>query len=209
MSKPKRTYIYRIIHRDNLEIVLRDKKIYAPNFGKDKNYIPIGETELIKQRSALAIPKSPGGTIEDYISFYFCVRSPMLYCIKHGFDVNQRPQNEIIYLVSSIEKLVELNKKFVFTDGHAYAAFTYFSSGINKINQLDWEVIKSNRCNNTESDSDRKRRKQAECFVHKYIELKAIHSIGVYNQECYDYIRGALKNYNSEIPVKIIPEWYY
>jgi len=203
------TSLYRIIHRDNLSLILNDQKIFAPNFGKSPKYIPIGETELIKERADLKILIEPGGTIKDYVAFYFGVRSPMLYCIKNGFDVTRKPQNEIIYLISSMEKLIELKKKFVYTDGHAFAAFTMFFNNIRDLNQIDWNAVNLVRWNNTETDPDRKRRKQAECFVHKEIPIKAINGIVVYNQECFDYISKVLKKHKTKLPIRIEPSWYY
>ena len=114
MPVPKPTYIYRIIHKENLQILIDEGKLVAPNFATNKKYISIGETELIKQRGNKPIRIDPFGTMRDYISFYFGVRSPMLYCIWKGFDVEQRSQEDIIYLVSTIQKLQELNASFVY-----------------------------------------------------------------------------------------------
>lgn len=203
------TNIYRIVHRENLNLILGNKKIFAPNYGKSSKYIPIGETELIIERANLQIFKKPGGTIKDYVAFYFGIRSPMLYCIKNGFDVTRKPQNEIIYLVSSMEKLLEFKRKFVFTDGHAFAAFTMFFNNVKDIDQIDWNAVNLVRWNNTETDPDRKRRKQAECFVYKDIPLEAISEIVVYNQECFDYISKVLKKHKTKLPTRIEPSWYY
>jgi len=206
----KTHYIYRIIHRDNLYSILKKGKIFAPNFSKDKNYISIGETELIEHRSELTIPIKPFGNIKDYVAFYFGVRSPMLYCIKKGFDVKKRDQSEIIYLISSIEKINELNKKFVFTDGHAYASFTQFYNEESKLDNIDWKAVKLIRWNNTNDDPDRKRRKQAECFIHKFIEVKGLLGVAVYNKECYNYIQQTLKDTSSSnIKLIIKSNWYY
>ena len=203
------TNIYRIVHRENLNLILGDKKIFAPNYGKSSKYIPIGEMELIKERANLQILIEPGGTIKDYVAFYFGVRPPMLYCIKNGFDVTRKPQNEIIYLISSMEKLIELKKRFVFTDGHAFAAFTMFFNNVNDLYQIDWNAVNLVRGNNTETDPDRKRRKQAECFVNKDITLEAINEIVVYNQECFDYISKVLKKHKTKLQIRIEPSWYY
>jgi len=43
-------FIYRIIQRDNLQILIEENKIYSPNAGINPNYISIGGTELIRQR---------------------------------------------------------------------------------------------------------------------------------------------------------------
>ncbi|HQF42575.1 MAG TPA: DUF4433 domain-containing protein [Ignavibacteriaceae bacterium] len=202
-------YIYRIIHRDNLQILIKENKLSAPNLGANPDYISIGETELIRQRGSKQIIISPFGVMRDYISFYFGVRSPMLYCIKNGYDVEKRLQSEIIYLISSIEKLVELNCHFIFTDGHSFAAYTQFFNDVQYLNQLDWKTINARTWNNTESDPDRKRRKEAECLVFNEMPFAAVTGIAVYNQESNDYIKDILHRNNLNIPVTIENSWYY
>jgi hypothetical protein len=209
MPVPKPTYIYRIIHKENLQILINEGKLVAPNFSTNKNYISIGETELIRQRGNKPITITPYGTMRDYISFYFGVRSPMLYCIWKGFDVQQRPQEDIIYLISTIEKLQMLNAPFIFTDGHSFAAYTQFFNDTKYLNQVDWKTVNLIRWNNTPDDSDRKRRKEAECLVYKEIPLESIIGIVVYNQKVYDYISSVLKKNKINIHINTMPGWYY
>lgn len=202
-------FIYRIIHRDNLRILIEEDKICAPNFVTNPNYISIGETELITQRGSKEIKIEPFGVMRDYISFYFGTCSPMLYCIKNGYDVQQRPQKEIIYLISTLEKLKELNCRFIFTDGHSFAAYTQFFNDVQYLNQIDWKAVNARQWNNTEADPDRKRRKEAECLVFREMPFSAITGIAVYNQESYDYIVDVLQRNNVKIPVTIETSWYY
>ncbi len=209
MPVPKPTYIYRIIHRENLQILIDDGKLVAPNFSTNKNYISIGETELIKQRGDKLIRISPFGTMRDYISFYFGVRSPMLYCIWKGFDVKQRPQEDIIYLISTVEKLQELQTSFIFTDGHSFAAYTQFFNDTKYLNQVDWKTVNLIRWNNTPGDSDRKRRKEAECLAHKEVPFGSILGIVVYNENSFSYISSVLKYNKINLSVKTEPSWYY
>jgi len=209
MPVPKPTYIYRIIHGENLQILIEEGKLVAPNFSTNKNYISIGETELILQRGNKSINIEPFGTMRDYISFYFGVRSPMLYCIWKGFDVKKRPQQDIIYLMSTIEKIEELEASFIFTDGHSFAGYTQFFNEVKYLNQVDWKTVNLIQWDNTPNDSDRKRRKAAECLVYKELPFESIIGIVVYNQESYDYISNVLNKNKINLPVKIELGWYY
>ena len=209
MAVPKPTYIYRIIHKENLQILIDQKKLVAPNFSTNKNYISIGETDLIRQRGDKPIRVDPYGTMRDYISFYFGVRSPMLYCIWRGFDVMRRPQEDIIYLVTMIEKLQELKARFIFTDGHSFADYTQFFNNVRYLNQVDWKVVNLVQWDNTPNDPDRKRRKQAECLVYRELPFESITEIGVYNKETHDYISVVLNKNKINLPIKIVPDWYY
>jgi len=209
MKKQRPTYIYRIIHKENLQILIDEGKLVSPNLATNKNYIPIGEQKLINLRGDKKVMIYPFGTLKDYISFYFGVRSPMLYCIANGYDVPKVNQENIIYLVSSIEKLIESKIKFVFTDGHSYAAFTRFFNDKKDLREIDWDTVYSKRWNNTQDDSDRKRRKEAECLVYQELRIDNILAIVVYNQNANNYISNVLNRNRLNIPVKIKPAWYY
>lgn len=118
-------------------------------------------------------------------------------------------QENIIYLVSSIEKLIESEVKFVFTDGHSYAEITEYFNDIQNLSKIDWQTVFSKRWYNTPDDPDRKRRKEAECLVYKELMLNGILGIAVYNQKAVNYISSVLQKNNLIIPVLTKPEWYY
>lgn len=209
MKKQKQTYIFRIIHKENLQILIDENKLVAPNYATNKKYIPIGEQQLIKLRGDKKVKLEPHGTLRDYISFYFGVRSPMLYCIANGYDVQKLDQENIIYLITSIEKLDETGVKFVFTDGHSYAEITQYFNDISDLTKIDWKTVHSKRWNNLSDDPDRKRRKEAECLIHKELSFDKILAIAVYNQNASHYITNVLQKNNLNIPVLIKPDWYY
>ncbi len=63
----------------------------------------------------------PGGTLSDYIPFYFTPFSMMMYNIKTGYgSVRQFPNSEIVIMVSSLRGLAEGGVSAVFSDRHAY-----------------------------------------------------------------------------------------
>ncbi|MBK9096902.1 MAG: DUF4433 domain-containing protein [bacterium] len=192
-----------------MQILIEENKLLAPNFAANPKYISISETNLIRQRGDKSIKVEPFGTMKDYISFYFGVRSPMLYCIWRGYDVKQQPQKDIIYLVSSVERLEELGANYVFTDGHSFAEFTQFFKDKKYLEQVDWRTVRLQQWKDTAEDPDRKRRKSAECLVHKELKFGAIIAIVVYNQEAYDYISSVLEKNKIKIPLEIRPDWYY
>ena len=128
LNYPDMTQIFRITHLKNLPFKLQDG-IHCPNSNiKDPNFIPIGFPTLIDYRKDREVPIPPGGTLSDYVPFYFWFRSPMLYVIHKGNDAEVIPtlQEEIIYLVSSFESLRANGCQVIFTDRHAKLEFRYF-----------------------------------------------------------------------------------
>ena len=88
MSKdlnPQKALIFRIVHRDNVPWIL-DHGLHCRNSGSaDPNYVEIGNPDLISKRNHHSVPKPPGGTLSDYVPFYFTPFSPMLLNITTGW----------------------------------------------------------------------------------------------------------------------------
>lgn len=211
MSIPERIYLYRIVHVDNLNYILTTGKLTCPvHEGANPKYVGIGDNSLKESRRGKSIKITPFGTFSDYVAFYFGYRSPMLYNIKNGFqDVPKRPQEEIIYLVSSVEKVVELDLDFVFFDGHGYHNFSQVFNDVRFLDKIDWKIINAGQWHDTEEDPDRKRRKQAEFLIKGEVDINAILGIATYNNEALDKVDSLVKNHSIEIKTVAMPKWYY
>lgn len=74
------------------------------------------------------------------MSFYFSYKSPMLYIIQHGFQgIEQRNPEDVVYLFATIEKIVENDYEYCFTDGQANARITIVYNSLNDLDKLDWK----------------------------------------------------------------------
>jgi ssDNA thymidine ADP-ribosyltransferase, DarT len=89
---PDKAYIFRILHRQNLPLLLKDGCM-CRNRVAQGTYAEIGNQELIARRKDRVVPCAPGGTLGDYVPFYFTPYSPMLYNIKTGYGVPQQSGN--------------------------------------------------------------------------------------------------------------------
>ena len=89
MSKdlnPTKALIFRIVHRDNVPWML-DHGVHCRNSNQvDPNYVNIGNEELIEKRHHHSVRHPMGGTLSDYVPFYFTPFSPMMYNIKTGWE---------------------------------------------------------------------------------------------------------------------------
>lgn len=81
---PADGFIFRITHIDNVRWILRNGVQCKNSLISDPNFVGIGNEELIQRRTYRAVPMAPGGTLSDYVPFYFTPFSPMLYNIKPG-----------------------------------------------------------------------------------------------------------------------------
>jgi hypothetical protein len=109
----------------------------------------------------------------------------MLYVVQNGFNlVNPTPAENIVYCVTSVQKIIELQIDFVFTNGHAVDSFTtQFTPGdiVNLDNIIDWTAVMAKYWVE-ENDLDLKRRKEAEFLVLGDIPSQGILGFVVYNQ---------------------------
>ena len=81
---PDKAFIFRVVHGDNLPWLL-DNGLQCPNSDlRDPDYVPIGSPGLIAKRRDRSVPVGPGGTLGDYIPFYFTPWSPMLLNLVTG-----------------------------------------------------------------------------------------------------------------------------
>jgi hypothetical protein len=204
------TQIFRITHYKNLPFIL-DNGLHCPNANvRDDAFVSIGYPTLIASRNDKEVPIAPGGNLSEYVPFYFTVKSPMLYVIAQANDpeVIRTPQNEIIYLVSSLEKLKEHSCKFVFTDRHAKLAYAKFYNQVQDVNKLNWNIIKSAEWGR-QYGNERREIKQAECLVHTYVPLEALLGIACKDAEMAEKISIEIFKKQLNLSVKIKPEYYF
>ena len=177
MPPPIPTPIYRIIQVENLAVYLRRNALHAPLHTPEDGliYTTIHDLEIQRMRSQERIPCGPGGTIHDYVSFYFGYLSPMLYCLHAGkVEGYKGNQETIIYLVTTCQEIERRDMEFVFSDGHGIAAFTSWFDQLSDLDQVDWQMVYQRYWSDTDADPDRQRRKQAEFLVYQSCPWDAI-----------------------------------
>lgn len=169
--RPDKGFIFRIVHRDNLAWVLEHGVHCRSTPMADPAFVDIGSSDLISKRNGRVIPLPPGGTLSDYVPFYFTPRSPMLYNVTTGVNVRQRPNEEIVILVSTLYKLRELGLRFLFTDRHAYVQTAQFHVDLARLDVIDWDILQRSDFKRDNDDLGKLERYQAEALVHRHVPI--------------------------------------
>lgn len=205
--------IYHITHLSNLSNILQHNTLFCntERIKRKLNSMSIAYQELKQRRLQKIVPVTPYGALGDYVPFYFCNRSPMLYAIHTGcVEGFVGKQADIIYLVSSVNNvIVEEKQLWCFTDGHAIEEFTDFYASLEQLDQIDWNTIDDWSWRNTLDDPDKKRKKQAEFLVYKKFPLSSIEKIGVYSNQQKAIVATMLQSNQCKLPVDIERKWYY
>jgi len=206
LINPQLARIFRIVHIDNVRRVLR-KGCHSRSTQKAaSSYVEIGNQELIERRRDRSVPCGPGGTLSDYVPFYFTPYSPMLYNIKTGYGVPQQPMKDIVILASSLPRLAEEGVPFVFSDRHAYLKTARFSDDLDDLDQIIWPVLQARDFRR--DDVDKFEKYQAEALVYKHVPVDALDFIACYDRTVRDKLRAFAKDGDIDVAILAKNSWY-
>ncbi len=200
--------IFHITHVKNLKRIIEEGGLHCDRKAQELKSVNIGHQHIKQRRLDRVVPLSPGGTVGQYVPFYFAPRSPMLYAISRGgvegYSEGQRP---VIYLCSTVEAVVKAGLRWVFTEGHADMGFTDFFDDLNDLEKIDWDLMKSRYWNDTDNDPDRKRRRQAEFLVHRFFPWELVSYIGVYDRSIAETVGELIKGGSPDVGIQL--GWYH
>ena len=205
----EKALIWRIVHRDNLSWILANGVHCRNSQRHDPGYVNIGNVELIDRRAQRVVPIAPGGTLSDYVPFYFTPFSPMMYNIYTGRGVPQRVNEEIRILVSSLRKVQELNLPFVFTDRHAYPPLAQYFSDLEHLDQIDWPLLQARNFQRDPNDPVKVERYQAEALVHQRVPIEALLGIICYTQSLESRLQQQTNAQGLSLNIRAMPGWYF
>lgn len=210
----KNPKIYHITHVDNLPAILKSSAIQSDSLMRElgnqqKN---IGMSQIKKRRLKLPVQCYPLDKVGEYVPFYFCPRSVMLYIISRknheelSYEGGQEP---ILHLEADLNEVISWANKnqvrWAFTLSNAGAVYTSFHNKIEELNELNWAAINSNQW----SDSKMKEAKQAEFLLQRSFPWKLIKRIGV-NSKHYEFeVQKRLNSVDCAPTIVVKKDWYY
>lgn len=202
-------WIFRITHIDNIPWLLEHGITCRSSGVFDPNYRNIGNLELIDKRTRRPVPIAPGGTLSDYVPFYFTSRSPMLYNIKTGWNVSSVPMRDIVILGTSVPSLAARGVPFVFTDRHAYLAAARFSSDLADLDRIDWEILKQSDFKRDPNDPEKVERYQAEALIHQCLPVEALGGMICYDVDRKEHLEALVAQAGHTTRVVANPRYYF
>lgn len=174
--------------------------------------IEIGNTGIKVQRARRQVPIWPGGSVADYVPFYFAPRSPMLYAIHRGnVPTYQEGCDRLVYLVTSLEALASADLSVLVTDRNAVLEVSDFQPFDASLPDefIDWELMRSTYWKDTPEFPDRRERRMAECLVHDGVPWEVFAGIAAKSGEVADEVRQMSSDAGFETRVHVRPEWYF
>lgn len=143
---PPRPRIYHITHIDNLPAIIDAGGLYsdARMIAAAGPSAAIGMSHIKQRRLALPVGCHPGDHVGDYVPFYFCPRSVMLYVISRGGSSDLAyggGQGPIVHLEADLHAVVawadEAGCRWAFSLSNAGAFYTQFRARIEALEEVN------------------------------------------------------------------------
>jgi hypothetical protein len=211
-SQPK---LYHITHVDNLGSIVSDGVVIsdAEMIARGGPPQAIGMSDIKRRRvEELEVGCHPGTKVGDYVPFYFCPRSIMLFVIHRAnhLELTYRGgQEPIVHLEADLQAVVRwaeaADRRWGFSLSNAGARYTEFRKQLDDLDQLDWAAV----TNRDFRDSHVKEGKQAEFLVYGQFPFDLVERIVVRSAPIKTRALAALAGAGYRPPVEVRPDWYF
>jgi hypothetical protein len=211
MPVPENPKIYHIVHVDNLASIVGDGFLWPDSIMiQRRGGAIIGNQEIKNDRLILPVPCNPGTTVGQYVPFYFCPRSVMLYVISKQNHPNvafRDGQAPVVHLESNLQEVVDWaigqQQPWAFTDINAANRAADFYNALPDLDKLDWGAIAARQWMTCRDH------KMAEFLMHGRFPWELVRNIGVYSEPNGAKAMRAFAGSTHRPPVEVQRSWYY
>ena len=213
-SPPANPKIYHIVHVDRLGSIIADGCLWsdAVIVGRQASGTVIGMNSIKQRRSILPVDCHPGCRVGDFVPFYFCHRSIMLYvihCANHPELAYRDGQGPIIHLEADLHRVIAWadanQRRWAFALSNAGATYTQFRCSADQLDQVAWPAVAATDFRSAEV----KEGKQAEFLVHQSFPWELVDRIGVMSQGMAQRVANAMQGIAHRPRIEIQKGWYF
>jgi len=206
----EKALIFRITHIANVPWILTNGLHCKSAEKYDPAFVQIGNPELITKRRARPVPIAPGGTLSEYIPFYFTPYSMMMYNIRTGYGgIRQFPNSEIVIMVSSLKGLAESGVSAIYTDRHAYLHAARFFTSMHHLDQIDWPLLQRKDFKRDIDDPEKTDRYQAEALIHGHLPIERLRGIVSFGENEKRTLERHCREAGVNLTIVGQPSWYF
>lgn len=213
MPIPDQPKIYHIVHVDNLASICGDGCLWSDSvMVQRQGGTVIGMGSIKQRRLTLPVSCHPQTFVGEYVPFYFCPRSIMLFvihCANHPELAYRGGQQPIIHLQADLSQVVQWaeanGRRWAFSLSNAGAVYTQFRSELAQLDEISWDAVAARDFR----PADVKEAKQAEFLVQQSFPWHLVERIGVHSQGIAQRVYAAMNGAGHRPSVEIRREWYY
>jgi hypothetical protein len=152
----------------------------------------------------------PGTTVGQYVPFYFCPRSVMLYILHKGNREGlsyKGGQRSMIHLVGDLRGTIEWAQReecrWAIADRNAAIKYAAFYRTLEDLDKVQWEAVEARDWREVSEV------KQAEFLIHESFPWSLVERIGVHNDAILARVRDILADVEHRPSVAVETGWYY
>jgi hypothetical protein len=212
---PARPKIYHITHVENLPAIVADGGLLSDRevLARGGATQVIGMSTIKRRRiEELTVFPHPDTAVGDYVPFYFCPRSVMLYvihCANHRELEYRGGQEPIVHLEADLRAVVtwadENDRPWAFSLSNAGARYAEFRARVAELTELRWDAIEATDFRAPEV----KEGKQAEFLVHERFPFDLVERIGVASRAVRAQVAQVIEDAPHRPLVEVQLEWYF
>ncbi len=211
---PAQPKIYHITHVDNLASIVREGVLVsdATMIARGGPQAPIGMSTIKQRRLSLPISCHGGDFVGDYVPFYLCPRSIMLYvihCANHPSLTYRGGQGPIVHLEADLHDVVSwaggAGRRWAFSLSNAGSYYAQFRASTGALDEIDWNAVAAMDFR----DPTIKEGKQAEFLVHETFPWEWVQRIGVSSPSIRNRAAAAIAGSSNPRAVDVMQGWYY
>lgn len=212
---PANPKIYHITHIDNLPMIIAAGCIWSDRRRLDQGFAceVIGMPMIKKRRlEELEVTCVPGTKVGDYVPFYWCPRSIMLYIFfkkNHPDLPYQGGQEPIVHLQADMNACAEWarqqNKPIAFSTSNAGSYTADFYRKKSDLGKIDWDSVNSRDFRGRLTQE----RKQAEFLMHDWFPWSLVEHVGVFDESRLKLANLAIAASEHRPTTRIENSWYF
>jgi ssDNA thymidine ADP-ribosyltransferase, DarT len=214
MAPPARPKIYHILHVDRLPSIIADGCLWcdAVIVARQGTGTTIGMGSIKQRRLILPVTCHSGTRVGDYVPFYFCPRSIMLFVIyraNHPELAYRGGQQPIVHLESDLHRVVAWanasQRRWAFSLSNAGAVYARFRSSLDGLDEINWGAVAATDFR----PADVKEGKQAEFLIHQSFPWDLVERVGVISRAVAQQASLAMQGAAHRPRVEVRADWYY
>jgi len=167
---------YYFSHKDNFDAIIKHGILpqnKVQSMGIDFSSFADEAVQDRRDTKNIKLTDEEWYNIHDLVPLYLTPKTPTLYARKNH-------QNNFFFCVVQSFLVCDSSIDFAFCDGNAGSSATRFHYSLNKLNEMPWDVIRSENWN---TYPDGKRQRNAEFLIHPKVPVSRIWRFVVNNNQ--------------------------
>lgn len=170
--------------------------------------VEVGSAGIRERRLQLPVGDlGPGGYVGDYVPWYFGPRSPMMFTLSRNNYEYQQGFDEVVYLVSSVPRIIALGGQWVAADRNAALSLAEFTDSPAALpGHISWDVIEARYWTDFADGADLR---AAEFLVRDTVPWEAVDAIVTKTEATRCMVEEMLRGLRHTPPVTVGRQWYF